>query len=121
MTLCTAATVTWIGMLPSAAAQDAGLAPVIGNAMLPRDLSPWGMFMNADAVVKAVMIGLAFASLVTWTVWLAKTIELVARQAPRAAASNVLASVRSSRKACERLAQRQGRRSRCSCKRPSRS
>jgi biopolymer transport protein ExbB len=46
------------------------------NALLPRDLSPWGMFMGADIVVKAVMIGLAFASLVTWTVWLAKTIEI---------------------------------------------
>ena len=34
------------------------------------------MFVNADIVVKAVMIGLAFASLVTWTVWLAKTLEL---------------------------------------------
>jgi len=34
------------------------------------------MFMNADVVVKAVMIGLAFASLVTWTIWLAKTLEL---------------------------------------------
>jgi biopolymer transport protein ExbB len=46
--------------------------------MLPHDLSPWGMFINADIVVKAVMIGLAFASLVTWTVWLAKTLELFA-------------------------------------------
>ena len=46
------------------------------NALLPRNLSPWGMFMGADIVVKAVMIGLAFASLATWTVWLAKTIEL---------------------------------------------
>ena len=46
------------------------------NALLPRNLSPWGMFMGADIVVKAVMIGLAFASLITWTVWLAKTIEL---------------------------------------------
>jgi biopolymer transport protein ExbB len=34
------------------------------------------MFINADIVVKAVMIGLAFASLVTWTVWLAKSLEL---------------------------------------------
>jgi biopolymer transport protein ExbB len=48
------------------------------NAMLPRDLSPWGMFMQADWVVKAVMIGLAFASVVTWTVWLAKSLELAA-------------------------------------------
>ena len=46
------------------------------TALLPRNLSPWGMFVNADIVVKAVMVGLAFASLVTWTVWLAKTIEL---------------------------------------------
>lgn len=46
------------------------------NPLLPRNLSPWGMFVNADVVVKAVMIGLAFASLVTWTIWLAKTIEL---------------------------------------------
>jgi biopolymer transport protein ExbB len=43
---------------------------------LPRDLSPWGMFEQADIVVKAVMIGLIFASIVTWTVWLAKSIEL---------------------------------------------
>lgn len=34
------------------------------------------MFMQADAVVKAVMIGLMSASVITWTVWLAKTIEL---------------------------------------------
>ena len=57
------------------------LAPVAGfaatdNAMLPRNLSPWGMFENADIVVKVVMVGLAFASLATWTIWLAKTVEL---------------------------------------------
>jgi biopolymer transport protein ExbB len=58
---------------------DAPVAPpdVLGNAALPRDLSPWGMFVHADPVVKAVLIGLAIASVVTWTVWLAKTIELV--------------------------------------------
>src|SRR3569832_1610760 len=50
------------------------------NPLLPLNLSPWGMFLNADIVVKAVMIGLAFASLVTWTVWLAKTIELYSAQ-----------------------------------------
>jgi len=31
------------------------------------------MYLNADPVVKAVLIGLAFASIVTWTVWLAKS------------------------------------------------
>ena len=46
------------------------------DANLPHDLSPWGMFMAADWVVKGVMIGLAFASLVTWTVWLAKSMEV---------------------------------------------
>jgi len=49
---------------------------VVGAAALPRDLSPVGMFMSADIVVKAVMVGLALASVATWTVWLAKTIEL---------------------------------------------
>jgi biopolymer transport protein ExbB len=34
-------------------------------ASLPHDLSPWSMFMNADIVVKATMVGLAFASLMT--------------------------------------------------------
>lgn len=43
---------------------------------IPHNLSPWGMFMAADWVVKSVMIGLALASLITWTVWIAKTIEL---------------------------------------------
>jgi biopolymer transport protein ExbB len=41
-----------------------------------RELSPWSMFMSADIIVKAVMIGLAFASLVTWTIFIAKMIEL---------------------------------------------
>ncbi len=45
---------------------------------LPHDLSPLGMFMAADWVVKAVMIGLALASLLTWTVWIAKSFELAA-------------------------------------------
>jgi biopolymer transport protein ExbB len=44
------------------------------------------MFMQADLVVKSVMIGLIFASVVTWTVWLAKSIELAAaRRRVRAA------------------------------------
>ncbi|CCG43070.1 tonB-system energizer ExbB [Magnetospirillum molischianum] len=51
---------------------------------LPHDLSPWGMFSHADPVVQTVMIGLALASVATWTVWLAKTIELYrARQRVR--------------------------------------
>ena len=44
---------------------------------LPHELTPIGMFMAADYIVKAVMIGLAFASVVTWSVWLAKMIEML--------------------------------------------
>ena len=44
--------------------------------MLPHDLTPWQMFLDADIVVKAVMVGLAFASAVTWTLWFAKSLEL---------------------------------------------
>ncbi|PIP00167.1 tonB-system energizer ExbB [Pleomorphomonas carboxyditropha] len=46
------------------------------TADLPHDLSPWGMFLAADWVVKAVMIGLVLGSLAVWTVWLAKSIEI---------------------------------------------
>jgi len=67
------------------AAPPVALAPDIA-LKLPRDLSPWGMFMAADIVVKAVMIGLAFASVLTWTIWFAKAIELmIARRRLRAA------------------------------------
>jgi biopolymer transport protein ExbB len=59
-----------------ATANDTGVPEVVNAGQLPRDLSPWGMFEQADWVVKAVMIGLAIASLVTWTVLLAKSWEL---------------------------------------------
>ena len=45
-------------------------------AAVPHDMSPWSMFQSADVLVKAVMIGLAFASLVTWTIFIAKMIEM---------------------------------------------
>ncbi|MCP4563387.1 MAG: tonB-system energizer ExbB [Bosea sp.] len=61
-----------------ATAPSVSPAPISAQATLPHDLSPWGMFMAADIVVKAVMLGLAFASLVTWTIWLAKALELAA-------------------------------------------
>jgi biopolymer transport protein ExbB len=69
---------------PSAAAQTASDAPagssesrlLKSTAVALRELSPWSMFLSADILVKAVMIGLAFASLVTWTIFIAKMIEL---------------------------------------------
>jgi biopolymer transport protein ExbB len=60
---------------PQAAGAKAMAAGTLPSA-LPHDLSPWGMFLGADLIVKAVMVGLAFASLVTWTVALAKILEL---------------------------------------------
>ncbi len=57
------------GLAPSAWAQDSGAAEpvVLAASALPRDLST-GMFLGADIVVQAVMVGLAIASVVTWTV-----------------------------------------------------
>lgn len=60
-----------------------------------REFSPWSMFLSADVVVKAVMIGLAFASLVTWTVFIAKIIELTVIQRNLRAALNKIADARS--------------------------
>ena len=44
---------------------------------MAHDLSPWGMYQNADIIVKLVMIGLAIASIITWTIWIAKGFELL--------------------------------------------
>ena len=49
----------------------------VDRAHLPTDLSPWGMFMAADIIVKMVMIGLVVASFAVWAVWLAKLMELM--------------------------------------------
>ena len=66
---------------------DAGAMPADGESrplksttVALRELSPWSMFLSADVIVKAVMIGLAFASLVTWTIFIAKMIELTVIQ-----------------------------------------
>lgn len=57
---------------------------------VPHDLSPWSMFMSADIVVKLVMIGLAFASLMTWTICFAKMREqFVVQQRLKAALRTV--------------------------------
>ena len=50
------------------------------------------MFMAADWVVKSVMIGLALASVVTWTIWLVTTLELAAARRQARLARQVLAT-----------------------------
>ncbi|HGY9624083.1 TPA: tonB-system energizer ExbB [Pseudomonas putida] len=61
------------------AAGDENVQALVEDTSLgmAHDLSPWGMYKNADVVVKAVMIGLAIASLITWTIWIAKGFELM--------------------------------------------
>lgn len=55
-------------------------------ASIPHDLSPIGMFLSADWVVKAVMMGLALASVATWTIFIVKMIEIsTAKRRARAA------------------------------------
>src|SRR6266481_1796906 len=67
----------------------------IAPTELPRDLTPWGMFMSADIIVKAVMLGLIFASVLTWTIWLAKTLELWGARRRLNRAQRALAAARS--------------------------
>jgi biopolymer transport protein ExbB len=84
---------------PSAAApaaSDATATPVDASRPLKsataglRELSPLSMFLAADILVKAVMIGLAFASLVTWTICIAKMVELsLVRRRLRAALGKI--------------------------------
>ena len=69
---------------PAQAAEPLDPRPPVGappgsidRAHLPTDLSPWGMFMAADIIVKSVMVGLVVASFAVWTVWLAKLMELM--------------------------------------------
>ncbi len=78
-------------------------------ASLPHDLSPWGMFLAADIIVKCVMVGLAIASLITWTVALAKGLELlVAKRRVRAGLTQLAASP-SLRDASQALTRNRGR------------
>ena len=61
-----------------ATADEPGVVLEENNTLgMAHDLSPWGMYQNADVVVKAVMIGLAIASIITWTIWIAKGFELL--------------------------------------------
>ncbi len=73
-----------------------------------KELSPWVMFMSADVIVKAVMIGLAFASLMTWTVLIAKSIELSVASGKLRSALKKIAEARSLAEAQMALGAKQG-------------
>src|SRR5262249_10625587 len=93
--------IAWAVMPAIARGQNA----IVATAALPRDLSRWGMYLNADPVVKAVLIGLALASVLTWTVCLAKALEIFLAKRDVEAALNTLAGVRSPAEGMERLAE----------------
>ena len=88
----------WLAAPCGALAQGAAVGE------LPRDLSPWGMYQTADPLVKGVLIALVVASVATWTVWLAKSIELIGAKRRVRRVLKTLASVRDLDEASEQLA-----------------
>ena len=69
--------------------------PTALPAVLPADLSLASLFEQADWIVKLVMIGLLVASMVTWTVFIAKLLELRRVTAVGCAIRDALGSLRS--------------------------
>ncbi len=103
----------WLLLPALAQAQDSGAAgslpaggPAIG--MLPHDLSPWSMFLAADIIVKLVMISLAIASIVTWTVFVAKTMELAAAKHEVRASLAILNAAHNLNEAAQQFQSRSG-------------
>ncbi|WP_174714355.1 tonB-system energizer ExbB [Acetobacter pasteurianus] len=47
------------------------------SLQIPLSFSPWEMFLNAGSVVQCVMALLALASLLTWTIFIAKSVEFL--------------------------------------------
>src|SRR5258707_4378328 len=80
---------------PTATPADGGSRPLKSTTVALRELSPWSMFLSADVLVKAGMIGLAFASLVTWTIFIAQMIELAVAQRKLTSALDEIADSRS--------------------------
>jgi biopolymer transport protein ExbB len=85
--------------LAIAAALLAAPAPCLAAPVIPVSLSVGGMFLQAHWVVKIVMIGLALASLATWTVFIAKLMELRKASATESAIHDQVAALRSLRDA----------------------
>ncbi|WBL81762.1 tonB-system energizer ExbB [Bradyrhizobium xenonodulans] len=93
---------------PSAAMPAAAKPEAAGVAPAMKELSPWVMFQSADVIVKAVMIGLAFASLMTWTVLIAKSIELSVASTKLRSALKKIAEARSLAEAQMALGAKEG-------------
>ncbi|RTM07583.1 MAG: tonB-system energizer ExbB [Bradyrhizobiaceae bacterium] len=95
---------------PTAVVAPAAAKPEAASGVAPamKELSPWVMFMSADVIVKAVMIGLAFASLMTWTVFIAKSIELSVASTRLRSALKKIAETRSLAEAQMALGAKEG-------------
>jgi biopolymer transport protein ExbB len=93
---------------PSATAPAPAKPDTAAIAPAMKELSPWVMFMSADVIVKAVMIGLAFASLMTWTVLIAKSIELSVASTKLRSALKKIAEARSLAEAQMALGAKEG-------------
>lgn len=58
-----------------------GLAERLRAADTAEALSPLSMFMDADWVVKSVMLGLAAASILAWAIWVGKLVHIARARA----------------------------------------
>lgn len=74
---------------------------MVTSELMQADLSVWGMFEHADIVVKAVMIGLLLASIVTWAIFFGKFTELTSARRRLKHEQQALADARSLRQAAE--------------------
>ena len=76
------------------AVNDTGVATARAVAVGLRELSPWSMFLSASLVAQAIMVSLAFASLVTWTTFIGKFIELSISRRRLVSALNAVSKAR---------------------------
>jgi biopolymer transport protein ExbB len=80
--------------VPDAAVSTSPVAPVPAST-LPHDITFSSMFFDATPIVKGVILALVCASVLTWTVWLAKIIELGASRRSLQRALAALSSAKS--------------------------
>jgi biopolymer transport protein ExbB len=73
--IMSSANFAWVQTAPGAASSRGAVDAAL-SAGKPHDLSVWNMFVNADIVVKFVILGLIIASIATWTILIAKTVEI---------------------------------------------
>ncbi|MEJ1969014.1 MAG: tonB-system energizer ExbB [Rhizomicrobium sp.] len=89
-----------VAMAAAGAASAQDVLPHVANrsliiGSLPQNLSVMGMFLHAGPIVKCVILILLLASLMTWTVWIAKNVELRGARRSLRRAVDTLAGARS--------------------------